>query len=83
MVLLQGMCNKYNRLMHDLDRNIIHNNLHKHCWYLWKRTILSYAKHHMIYLQVEIDKDGDKEDENLKITWNGVQFIFEHSCAVY
>ena len=84
LVLLQGLCNKYNRdLNHDPDNNIIYIHLHKHCWYIWKRTILRYAKHHMKYLQMEIDKDGDEEDENLKVVWDGTTFTFEYSCAVY
>lgn len=84
LVLLQGMCNKHNRdILYDNRNNTISINLYKHCWYIWKRAILSYAKHHLEYLQMEIDKDGDEEDENLKVTWDGTKFTFEYDCTVY
>lgn len=57
-------------------------NIHKQDWYGWRRAILQFAKNELPFLEIEFDRDGDEEDERLRISWDGVDFTFQYWCDV-
>lgn len=74
--ILQGKVQEYPGVaLLRTDTGIV-VDLYKRSWNPWKELLMAYAEHSSQEMTFVFDRDGDEENEIMRIHWNGSSFLF-------